>query len=106
LTSIPPVASATAPGLVRRRRAVVAGGAGFLGSHLCERLLAEGIEMLCLDNFVTGTPDNVAHLVSNDCFRLVRCDVTDFIHVTGEVDYVRRAIHSCRWALAHQTFSG
>ena len=86
--SIPPVASATSPGLVRRRRAVVAGGAGFLGSHLCERLLSEGIEVLCLDNFVTGTPDNVAHLMADSCFKLVRCDVTDFIHVAGEVDYV------------------
>ncbi len=68
--------------------AVVTGGAGFLGSHLCERLLANGTTVVCLDNFLTGTPDNVAHLIPNQRFRLVRCDVTDFVHVPGEVDLV------------------
>ena len=57
----------------RRQRAVVTGGAGFLGSHLCERLLADGYEVVCLDNFVTGTPANVAHLAETGPFRLVRC---------------------------------
>jgi dTDP-glucose 4,6-dehydratase len=70
------------------RRAVVTGGAGFLGSHLCEALLDQGTEVLCLDNFVTGGPENVAHLFGHPGFRLVRCDVTDFIHVTGPVDLV------------------
>lgn len=69
-------------------RAVVTGGAGFLGSHLCERLLREGYEVVCLDNFLTGTPVNVAHLVEEDGFRLVRCDVTDYVHVPGSVDLV------------------
>jgi dTDP-glucose 4,6-dehydratase len=69
-------------------RAVVTGGAGFLGSHLCERLLADGDEVICFDNFLTGTPSNVAHLVERDGFRLVRADVTDFVHVIGDVDYV------------------
>ena len=71
-----------------RRRAVVTGGAGFLGSHLCERLLAEEYEVLCLDNFSTGTPANVAHLTELGSFRLVRADVTDFVHVAGTVDAV------------------
>lgn len=71
-----------------RRRAVVTGGAGFLGSYLCERLLAEGTEVVCLDNFLTGTPANVAHLLSDTRFRLVRCDVTDYVHVPGPVDLV------------------
>jgi dTDP-glucose 4,6-dehydratase len=70
------------------RRAVVTGGAGFLSSHLCERLLTLGAEVVCLDNFLTGTPDNVAHLLPDAQFRLLRCDVTDFIHVPGEVDLV------------------
>ncbi|WP_239333018.1 UDP-glucuronic acid decarboxylase family protein [Frankia sp. CiP3] len=70
------------------KRSVVTGGAGFLGSHLCERLLTEGHEVLCLDNFVTGTPVNVAHLADRECFRLIRCDVTDYVHVPGPVDYV------------------
>ncbi len=52
------------------RTAVVAGGAGFLGSHLCERLLADGWRVLCVDNFVTGSPENVAHLLG-DAFRLI-----------------------------------
>jgi dTDP-glucose 4,6-dehydratase len=69
-------------------RTVVTGGAGFLGSHLCEYLLGLGHEVLCLDNFLTGGAHNVAHLVENPAFRLVRCDVTDYIHVPGPVDYV------------------
>jgi dTDP-glucose 4,6-dehydratase len=71
-----------------KRRAVVTGGAGFLGSHLCERLLGDGYEVVCLDNFLTGRPDNVAHLLPHQAFRLLRCDVTDYIHVGGPVDLV------------------
>jgi dTDP-glucose 4,6-dehydratase len=73
----------------RRRigRAVVTGGAGFLGSHLCERLLGEGAEVVCVDSFLTGFPDNVAHLLG-DGFSLVRADVAEPIHVAGRVDAV------------------
>jgi dTDP-glucose 4,6-dehydratase len=70
------------------RRAVVTGGAGFLGSHLCERLLEEECEVMCLDNFLTGAATNVDHLRERDGFRLVRADVSDFIHVVGPVDAV------------------
>ncbi|MEP7055591.1 MAG: UDP-glucuronic acid decarboxylase family protein [Actinomycetota bacterium] len=70
------------------KRAVVTGGAGFLGSHLCERLLDDGYEVLCLDNFITGTAVNVEHLANTPSFRLLRCDVTDYIHVSGPVDVV------------------
>ncbi len=70
------------------RRVVVTGGAGFLGSHLCTELLARGAEVVCLDNFLTGSPANVAHLMTDPAFQLVRCDVTDYIHVPGPVDLV------------------
>jgi dTDP-glucose 4,6-dehydratase len=72
----------------RRRRAVVTGGAGFLGSHLCTELLGRGWDVVCLDNFLTGAPANVAHLMGDPAFRLDRCDVTDYIHVPGDVDLV------------------
>jgi dTDP-glucose 4,6-dehydratase len=71
----------------RRRRAVITGGAGFLGSHLCERLLSDDYEVLCLDNFITGAATNVAHLMDGP-LRLIRTDVTDYIHVPGPVDVV------------------
>lgn len=71
-----------------RRRAVITGGAGFVGSHLAERLLAEGIDVICLDNFVTGTSDNVAHLQGHDGFRLMKVDVSDYLSIPGSVDYV------------------
>jgi dTDP-glucose 4,6-dehydratase len=70
------------------RRAVVTGGAGFLGSHLCQQLLDRGVEVVCLDNFLTGSPENVLHLMERPGFRLVRCDVTDYVHVPGPVDLV------------------
>ena len=70
------------------KRAVITGGAGFLGSHLGERLLADGFDVVCLDNFSTGSPENVAHLMENERFRLVRADVTDYVHVRGPVDLV------------------
>ena len=69
-------------------RTIVTGGAGFLGSHLCERLLDDGDEVIALDNFLTGTPANVDHLLERDGFRLIRADVTDYIHVAGPVDQV------------------
>jgi UDP-glucuronate decarboxylase len=68
-------------------RALVTGGAGFLGSHLCRRLLAEGWDVVCMDNFLTGRRDNVADLVGEG-FRLVSVNVTDFIHVPGPLDAV------------------
>ena len=69
-------------------RTLITGGAGFLGSHLCERFLAEGHEVICMDNLVTGNPDNVAHLIGDPKFSFVHHDVTNFVYVAGELDYV------------------
>src|SRR5882762_90066 len=69
-------------------RAVVTGGAGFLGSHLCDHLLQNGWEVLSIDNLVTGTEANVRHLAGNPRFRIVPHDVTKFIDVPGPVEYV------------------
>ncbi len=69
-------------------RVVVTGGSGFLGSHLCTKLLEDGCEVVALDNFVTGTPANVEHLLENDRFRLVKADITDYVHVPGPVDQI------------------
>ena len=68
--------------------AVVTGGAGFLGSHLCDRLLSEGFRVIAIDNFITGSPDNVEHLAGDSNFRFIRHNVSEFIFVPGAVDYV------------------
>ena len=59
-----------------KKRVLVTGGAGFLGSHLCERLLAEGHDVMCLDNLFTGQKSNIAHLMTNPYFEFIRHDVT------------------------------
>ena len=69
-----------------RKRVLVTGGAGFLGSHLCERLLAEGCDVLCADNLFTGSKDNIAHLFDNPYFEFLRHDVTFPLYV--EVDEI------------------
>ncbi len=70
----------------RRKRVLVTGGAGFLGSHLCERLIAEGNDVLCVDNYFTGSKDNVAALFANPHFELLRHDVCFPLYV--EVDEI------------------
>lgn len=71
-----------------RPHAVVTGGAGFLGSHLAERLLAQDVDVTVLDNFSTGSPRNVAHLQGHNGFRLINLDVSNYISIPGPVDYV------------------
>jgi dTDP-glucose 4,6-dehydratase len=66
-------------------RAVVTGGAGFLGSHLSDRLIAEGWEVVCMDNLITGDMANIEHLLGNDAYTFIKVDVTNYIHVPGEV---------------------
>lgn len=68
--------------------AVVTGGAGFLGSHLCDRLINENIKVICLDNLLTGRLENIEHLFGHENFQFVKLDVTNFIHVPSSVDYV------------------
>jgi dTDP-glucose 4,6-dehydratase len=67
---------------------VITGGAGFLGSHLCDRMLAEGFNVVCIDNLLTGSPNNIAHLFGNENFKFIKHDVTDYIYVPGRVDYI------------------
>jgi dTDP-glucose 4,6-dehydratase len=70
------------------KRALVTGGAGFLGSHLSDRLLAEGYEVIVMDNLLTGSLSNIDHLVGEDRFTFVKQDVTEFIHVPGPLDLI------------------
>jgi UDP-glucuronate decarboxylase len=83
-----------------RRRVLVTGGAGFIGSHLCERLLGEGCDVLCVDNFFTGTRDNIAHLLGHPRFELHRHDVTFPLYV--EVDEIYNL--ACPAAPVHYQF--
>lgn len=69
-------------------RVLVTGGAGFIGSHLCDRLLGDGHEVIAMDNLITGSTDNIAHLAGERRFRFIRHDVTDYIYVPGPVDAV------------------
>lgn len=71
-----------------RPHAVLTGGAGFLGSHIAERLLDQEVDVTVLDNFSTGSPDNVAQLFGRNGFRLIELDVTNYISAPGPVDYV------------------
>ena len=71
-----------------KKIAVVTGGAGFLGSHLSDRLIAEGFRVIAIDNLVTGSRDNIAHLAGNQDFKFVRHNVSEFIFIPGRIDYV------------------
>ncbi len=73
---------------MEKKTAVVTGGAGFLGSHLCDKLISNGHKVVCIDNLLTGNMDNIAHLYGNDDFKFIKHDVTNFIHVPGNVDFV------------------
>ncbi len=61
------------------KTAVIAGGAGFLGSHLCDKLLSEGFKVICLDNLITGNVNNISHLAGNENFSFIKHDITNYI---------------------------
>ncbi len=67
---------------------VITGGAGFIGSHLCDRFLASGMNVLCIDNLLTGSLDNLTHIMEHDRFQFLEADVSKFITVDGEVDFI------------------
>jgi dTDP-glucose 4,6-dehydratase len=73
-----------------KRTILITGGAGFLGSHLCDRFLAEGFDVIAMDNLLTGTTDNIAHLVGQDNFRFIHHDVTEYIYLAEPL-----------WGVAH-----
>ena len=72
----------------KKRRVIITGGAGFIGSHLCDFFLDKGWEVVCMDNLLTGSPDNVAHLLSERDFTFLDMDVSGFIHLAGPVDAI------------------
>ena len=72
----------------RKKRVLITGGAGFLGSHLVDRFLAEGYSVIVMDNLLTGDMENLAHHVGNPDFQFVLHDVTEYNHVSGELDYI------------------
>ena len=76
------------PGHARPRNLLILGGAGFVGSHLCERLVGEGHSVTCVDNMATGSPANVAHLMATNRFTLVQCDVVKPMQFTGRFDEI------------------
>jgi dTDP-glucose 4,6-dehydratase len=73
---------------VRKKIVVITGGAGFLGSHLCDKLIDEGFRVICLDNLITGNIKNIAHLSEDKNFQFIKHNVTRYIGIKGKVDYV------------------
>lgn len=71
-----------------KKRVLVTGGAGFLGSHLCDRMLSEGFEVIAMDNLITGNMDNIAHLLGNPHFTFIQYDVTNYVHIPGDLHYI------------------
>ncbi|MBI4650482.1 SDR family oxidoreductase [Candidatus Desantisbacteria bacterium] len=70
------------------KRILITGGAGFLGSNLCDLLIAKGYYVICMDNLITGSPDNIAHLIGHKNFSFIQHDVTNYIYVEGKLDYI------------------
>lgn len=73
---------------MRKKTAVITGGAGFIGSHLCDRLIEDGFKVICLDNLITGKLENIKHLIPDKNFRFIKHNVTKYIDIQGRADYV------------------
>jgi len=73
---------------MNKKIAVITGGAGFIGSHLCDRLIEDNFKVICLDNFITGKLENIRHLFKNKNFIMIEHNVTKYINIKGKVDYV------------------
>lgn len=71
-----------------KKRVLITGGAGFLGSHLCTRFLNEGWEVVCMDNLITGSYSNIQHLIKNENFQFIKFDVTNYIDLNGDLDLI------------------
>jgi dTDP-glucose 4,6-dehydratase len=71
-----------------KKRVLITGGAGFLGSHLCDRFLKEGYFVIAMDNLITGSLQNIEHLMHRDDFMFYHCDVSNYVHVPGDLDYI------------------
>lgn len=71
-----------------KKRVLITGGAGFLGSHLCDRFISEGFQVTAMDNFLTGSLENIEHLMGHKDFDFFECDVSKYVHVPGELDYI------------------
>ena len=74
--------------MTRPKRVLITGAAGFLGSHLCDRFIAEGFEVIGMDNLITGDLNNIEHLFKLKAFEFYHHDVSTFVHVPGRLDYI------------------
>ena len=74
--------------MINQKKTLITGGAGFLGSHLCDRFIREGHYVIAMDNLITGSLANIAHLLSNSNFEFINHDITQFIEINGELDYI------------------
>ncbi len=73
---------------MKKQRILITGGSGFLGSHLCDRFIKEGYHVTCMDNLLTGSIENISHLIGKENFDFVKYDVTNYVHVKGDLDLV------------------
>ena len=73
---------------MHKKIAVITGGAGFIGSHLCDKLIQEDFKVICLDNLITGNIQNIEHLIKDKNFKFIKYNVTGYINISGKLDYV------------------